>query len=78
MSEIDRLKQDLERYRDEIKVKMHLASMEMKEEWDELEKKWDHFMAQAKVSESAQSVGGAVDKLGQELKDAYKRIREAI
>ena len=78
MSEIDRLKQDLERHRDELKVKMHLASMDAKEEWDELEKKWDHFVAQARVSESAQHVGGALDKLGAELKDAYKRLREAI
>ena len=78
MSEIDRLKQDLERHRDELKVKIHLASMDAKEEWDELEKKWDHFVAQARVSESAQSVGGALDKLGSELKDAYKRLREAI
>ena len=78
MSEIDRLKQDLERNRDEIRVKMHLASMDAKEEWTELEKKWEHFIAEARVSESAQNVGGALEKLGHELKDAYKRLREAI
>jgi hypothetical protein len=37
-SAIDNLKKE----RDELNVKMHLASMEVRDEWEEIEKKWQH------------------------------------
>ena len=38
----------LEKARDEIRVQMHLASMEVQEEWQELEKKMEDFSDKAK------------------------------
>lgn len=78
MADFDDLKEELERYRDEINLKMHLASMEMKDEWQDLERKWDRFSAQAGVGDSTEGIGGALDQLGGELKKAYKRFRGAL
>jgi hypothetical protein len=78
VADFDDLFDELERYRDEINLKMHLASMDMKDEWQELEQKWDRFSAQARVSDSADSIGDALDQLGGELKMAYGRFRDAL
>ena len=40
MADIDDLKRELKKLRGEMELKMHLASMEMKQEWAELEGKW--------------------------------------
>ena len=78
MTDFDDVKEDLERMRDEIKLKMHLANMDMKEEWGGLEQKFEHFTAQTRARESAAGVGHAVDQLGNELKKAYLRFQNAL
>lgn len=78
MSDFDKLKADLERIRDEIRLKMHLASMEAKEEWDELEGKWQSFSDRSEMNKSAEGVGAAMGVLGEELKQAYIRLRKAL
>ncbi|MBN2871231.1 MAG: hypothetical protein JXK04_09795 [Campylobacterales bacterium] len=76
---LETLKQD----RDELRVRMHLARMELKEEWEEAEKKWEHF--KPKVDEMLRDTKGSRDEIvkstkiiGEELKNAYRRIRERL
>ena len=78
MADIDSMKQELEQLRDEIKLKMHLASLDAKEEWGGLEKKWDDFHARAKLSEAGDDIGSAVSLLGEELKQAFIRFKNAL
>lgn len=78
MSKIEQMKADLARLRDEAKVQAHLAGMEAREEWEELESKWNHFAAQAGLSESSDAIGSALEKLGQELRSAYQRLTKAL
>lgn len=78
MSDFDRLVEDLKKARDEIKLKLHLASMDAKEEWTDLEQKWDEFSTRADMNRSAEGVGDALDQLGGELKQAYQRFRNAL
>jgi len=78
MSDFDRLKEDLKKARDEIHLKLHLASMEAKDEWDELERKWQDFSTRAEVDKTSEGLGGAFDNLGQELKQAYTRFAGAL
>lgn len=78
MSDFDRLIEDLKKARDDIKLQLHLASMDARDEWVGLERKWEHFSARAEVDKSAEGVGGALDSLGEELKQAYVRFRNAI
>lgn len=78
MSDFDRLVEDLKKARDEIKLKLHLASMDAKDEWEDLEQKWDEFSTRADMNRSAEGVGDALDQLGGELKQAYLRFRNAL
>lgn len=78
MADLDDMKEELEQLRDEIKLKMHLASMEAKEEWSGLEEKWDNFNAKAKLAQSGEDISGALSLLGGELREAFKRFKQAL
>lgn len=78
MTKTTGLMQDLEKTRDELRVKLHLASMEAKEEWDELESKWESFSARARLDDTSEDVGAALGVLGEELKRGYARIKAAL
>ena len=77
--EFDKLVEKLKTERDEINVKMHLASMDAKEEFAEAEKKWQQ--VKVKMAEIAdEAVDTSEDYIakakivGEELKDSYSRI----
>jgi len=78
MSDFDRLLAELRQKRDELALKIHLGSMEVQEQWSDLEKKWKTFAAEAKLKESATEIGGAARLLGQELKAGYESIKNAL
>lgn len=78
MPDFSNLFEDLKRTRDEIKLKIHLGSKDVQDEWGELEKRWSSFESKAELDRSAQDVGDAVKILGSELKDAFQRIRKAL
>ena len=69
---------DLKTVRDEAKLKIHLGSKEVQEEWAELEKRWHAFRTKAELHKSGEELSGTVKKLGAELKDAYVRLRKAF
>lgn len=78
MADAEKWAEDLKQLRDEIRLKLHLASKDLQDEWDELEDKWNRFEAEANLSQSAEDIGEALSKLGEELTNAYKRIRDAL
>jgi hypothetical protein len=69
---------ELRRRRDELALQIHLGSKEAQAEWDELEKKWRKFQADAGIEESGKSIGAALDQLGRELGNAYDRLKKAL
>ncbi len=80
---IDTLKQQ----RDELKVRMHLGSLDAKDEFEALEKKWEQWTAEAKaqskpirdvMEESAKNVGSALDLVLDEVKQSYERIKNQL
>lgn len=80
---LDELVESLERLRDELKLKVHLATSDARDEWEELEKKLGHLRAKAtsigRVAEdAAEDVGEAVELLGKELKRGYERLRKMV
>jgi chromosome segregation ATPase len=84
MSEFDDLLADLRQKRDELRVKINLASKEIKDEWEELEEKMEdlsgkakQFAGEAGLKETGQGLGKAMGQLGQEIKLGYERIRKA-
>lgn len=73
----------LRRERDEIKLKIHLGNAEIRDQWEEVEKKWEHFQARADVvgkisKDSAKDVGEASKLVGEELKNTYRKIRDSL
>lgn len=78
MSDFDDLVADLKQKRDELRLKIHLASKEAQDEWEELEEKMEKFSSRAKLDETGEGIGDALGKVGEELKLGYQRIRNAI
>ena len=78
MSEFDDLIEDLKQKRDEIRVKMHLASKDLQDEWQEFEQKWEKFSNRADFESTGEGLEEAFEKLGHELKLGYQRIRDAL
>jgi len=79
-SALNQVVQDLKQMRDELEVQLHLASADARDEFAELEKKWEQLRAKAEVvgdvaGEAADSVGDAVNLVADELKKGYQRIK---
>ena len=75
--------QKLETERDELRVKLSLAKLEAREEWEDLEKKMDQLRGRLKVVGSeAKGAGGevkaAADVLAREIKEGFVRIRKLL
>lgn len=73
----------LRQERDELRVRAHLLKTELKQEWDEVERKWEQIefkleRAGAGARESAGEIAAASTQLGEEIANAYRRIREAL
>ena len=80
---LDNIKSSIEQLRDEIKLKAHLGKAEAKEELENLEKKWDSFLADYKplteeAGKTAENAGAALSLAAEEIKAGYKRIRELL
>jgi len=76
---IDKLRTE----RDELRVKMHLARAELREEWKALEKKWERLerrleKAGTEAIAASRDVGTAAGTVAEEIAAAYRRIRERL
>lgn len=78
MADIEKLVEELKQKRDELRVQMHLASKEVKDEWEEIEDKWQDFSRKADLDATGEGLGDAMEKLGHELKLGYRRLRDAL
>ena len=77
------LTEELKQMRDEIELQIHLASADARDEYKDLEKKWEQYRARLEVvgkatEEAAEDVGDALGLLGQELKKGFQKIRSLI
>ena len=81
--EFDSLLEKLKSQRDEIMLKLHLASMEAKEEFEEADKHWDTLKNKAAeiADDSKETSEEYITKakiVGEELKEAYSRISKRL
>lgn len=70
--EIERSLEELQTMRDEIRVRMHLASMEAKDKWEELEPSLEKIEEQ--IKEATQKFR---DSLA-ELKTSFRSLRDKL
>lgn len=81
--EFDKLIDKLKTERDELKLKMHLGSMEVREEFEQAEKTWDQLKSKASVIaddavETTDEYIGKAKMVGEELKETYRRITRRL
>ena len=83
LKELEKLSDNIKHQRDELQVRMHLAGMEAKEEWEKAEEKWDEFKIKAEeikddTQETTEELVTATKIIGEEISQAYKRIVERL
>ena len=81
--ELSKLSDSLLEARDRLRVQVNLAGKDARDEWEELESKWEHFRGKLKViqdevDEAGEETRAAATLLGQEIKDGYERVRERM
>ena len=80
---LEQLIAQLRQERDELRVRTHLLKAEFKQEWDDVERKWEHIELRLQragegARASAGEIGAATSQLGEEIANAYRRIRDAL
>ena len=78
MSDFDEVIGQLKQKRDELRVRMHLASRDLQHEWAEMEEKTEEFVGKAGLGETGEGVAEALSQVGIELKKGYERISDAM
>lgn len=73
----------LEQERDELKMKVGLAKLEAREEWQELQEKIDGLRGRMKVlkdetKDASGDVGAAFEVVAEEIRAGLERIRKLI
>ena len=82
-AELNKLSETLKQQRDEIRLQLHLATADLKDEWEESEREWGHFKDKLAeiVDESKETTADFLEKtriVGEELKIAYKNIHRRL
>lgn len=67
--QLETMRDDLTQLRDEIRVKLHLASMDLRDELEELEPRIDAFERRAEK---------ATEAAGEELRESWAHLRKAL
>jgi hypothetical protein len=76
MSETNNTIEDLKKLRDEVKVKMHLGEMEVKEWWAQMEPKLVEL--EASLERGAEQAAVSANVLIDEFAEAFRRIRDRL
>lgn len=83
MSDIDDLWKKLKTERDEMRVQAHLARAEFRDEWEELEQKWQKAeqafdRLQDQAVETTSEMQRSAKVVMEEIAGAYDRIRQRL
>ena len=82
-NQLDQLISKLKQERDELKLQIHLAGMEAKDDYSHISDKVDELSDQFEpvknaVEETTDNVFAALGLAGEELMRGFKRVRKAI
>jgi len=75
--------EDLRATRDELRVRVHLGKMDAQEQWEQVEKQWQHVESKLKVAgeagrEIAEDIGEAANLAIEEMKQGYAKLRKLL
>jgi SMC interacting uncharacterized protein involved in chromosome segregation len=73
----------LQTTRDELRVRLHLGKLDAREQWDQIEKQWQHVESKLKVvgeagREIAEDIGEAASLTIDEIKEGYTKLRKLL
>ena len=73
----------LQTTRDELRVRLHLGKLDAQEQWEQIEKQWQHVEAKLKVAgeagrEVAGDIGEAASLAIGEIKEGYAKLRKLL
>ncbi|MEB2283779.1 MAG: hypothetical protein B6D46_16035 [Polyangiaceae bacterium UTPRO1] len=81
--DLETIVQELRQQRDEIRVRLHLARADARDEFERLEKQWEH--ARAKLGVIGEEAGKAAGEVGaalrlalEELRQGYRKVRDLL
>lgn len=74
--ELEDTRNDLRRTADEIKVKLHLAGMDAKDAWDEVQPRLADF--ERRFDAKAEEVGEELKALGNDIKKRLQNIKAKL
>jgi len=74
--QVDQALSDLQTMADEIRVKIHLASMDAKDAWTRLEPRLRDF--EQKAEKAAAVTGRELKEVGLDLKERFHKLREEL
>jgi len=69
--------------RDELRVRLHLGKLDAQDQWEQIEKQWQHVESKLKVAgetgrEVAEDLGEAASLAVEELKEGYAKLRKLL
>lgn len=69
--------------RDELRVRMHLARAEARDQWEHLERQWEHARGRLEVigreaGDAAGDVASALRLVADEIRKGYDRVRQLL
>jgi hypothetical protein len=81
--ELQRTLEGLLQQRDELLLQLHLAKLEVREEWDRTEAKLEELKlrldsAAREARDASDDVWSSVKTVGEEIRDAYDRISRSL
>lgn len=81
--ELKQLTQQLKVERDALHLKAHLLKLDLRDEWQATEKKWEQLnqklhRAGTEGVESSRDIAAAIKLLGEEIKAGYERINRQL
>lgn len=82
-NELKHLVEALERQGDEIKLKLHLAKSDARDEWEKMEKKWGQLKGKMSgvlgtAEDVSEDIAQAAKQLASEIEKGYERIRSRL
>ncbi len=80
---MERELEDLRATRDELRVRLHLGKLDAKEQWEQVEKQWQHVESKLKLAretgrEVAEDIGEATSLVVEEMKAGYSKLRKLL
>ena len=80
---VNELISDLKQQRDELRVRLHLGGQELKTEWEKLDDKLNQMShrfdpLRDAVGDTAEDVWDSLKLVGGEIKEGFRRIRQAL